>query len=94
MIKREDRTPKNIDFFLLEAGITYTVHRHIRYPDTWVLSCMDYFDKEDLNTDDIDEAVNKATEKMLSKFKATITKLSVAVDEIERSAIEKRKGRS
>lgn len=92
MIKRKDRTPKNIDLFLSEAGIIYTVHRHIFYPDTWVLSCEDYFDKEDLNTDDINEAVNRATEKMLRKFRATITKLSVAVDEIESSIIEKKGG--
>lgn len=87
--KSADRTPRIIDFVLPETGIFYTVHRHIDYPGTWVLSCRGYFDKEDLHTDDFDEAANRATVKMLCKFKADITKLSVAVDEIERSAIEK-----
>lgn len=91
--RNTDRSPRIIDFTLSEAGIVYTVHRHIDYPGTWVLSCKGYFDKENLHTDDFDEAANTATVKMLCKFKAAITKLSVAVDEIERSAIEKGEGK-
>lgn len=90
--RNTDRTPRIIDFVLSEAGIKYTVHRHIDYPGTWLLSCNGYFDKEDLHTDDFNKAATKATNSMLDKLKANITKLSVAVDEIERSITEKKEG--
>lgn len=90
--RNTDRTPRIIDLILSEAGIKYTVHRHIDYPGTWLLSCNGYFDKEDLHTDDFYKATTRATKRMLDEFKANIAKLSVAVDEIERAITEKKEG--
>lgn len=50
-------------------GFDIKIHRHIHYPDTWLLSCYKLgIEKKDLNTDDFDEATKKAIQYIILKL--------------------------
>ena len=50
-------------------GFDIKIHRHIHYPDTWLLSCYKLgIEKKDLNTNDFDEATKKAIQYIVFKL--------------------------
>ncbi len=50
-------------------GFNIKIHRHIHYPDTWLLSCYKLdIEKKDLYTNDFNEATKKAIQYIISKL--------------------------
>lgn len=73
----KDRKPRIIE--LEVCGIKFKVHRHIYYPDTWLLSCNELnIDKEDMKTDDLNEAIHNARVYIIGYLDGKIIQLQKA----------------
>lgn len=73
----KERKPRIIE--LKVCGISFRVHRHIHIPGTWFLSCYEFgINKEDMNTDDLKEAIHRARVFMSGYFDAKIINLQKA----------------
>lgn len=89
---RRDKNKNEIRVLRFEeekTGLSFTVHRHVHYPGTWLVSCGEYLDKTDLHTDDIFEAVNKAKQVIISTYKKKIDEMQKTIDELERFSVRK-----
>lgn len=79
-----ERKPNIIE--IDSGGIKFKVHRHIYYPDTWLLSCRRMgIEHENLKTDDLPEALEKAKMFILSAIEDEIAVLKQAKEVLEES---------
>lgn len=79
-----ERKPNIIE--IDSGGIKFKVHRHIYYPDTWLLSCRRMgIEHENLKTDDLTEALKKAKMFILSAIEDEIAMLKQAKEVLEES---------
>jgi hypothetical protein len=52
------------------CGIRISVHRHIHYPkDTWLLTCLPFFDCRELSSKDVELAKQEAIFEVVGKFR-------------------------
>lgn len=66
-------------------GVKFKVHKHIYYGNEWLLSCDELdIDKRDLNTEDIEEAKEKAIIEMVISLGKVIQKYEKAIKEISK----------
>lgn len=73
----KERDPRIIE--LKVCGIAFRVHRYIHIPGTWFLSCYEFgINKEDMNTDDLKEAIHKARAFMVGYLDAKIIRMQKA----------------
>lgn len=72
--------PRILEFKDDATGRSFRIHRHIHYPDTWLLSFQGYIDMYDLETDDIFEAVQRAEGKIRQVFEARIASMFSFLD--------------
>lgn len=49
------RIPKVVRF-TTESDVVFTIHRHVYYPETWLISSVGICDNVDLKTNDFEEA--------------------------------------
>lgn len=77
----KDRTPRVLEN---EAnGIEFTVHKHIYYGDEWLLTCRELgIEMKSLNTQDMEEAKEKAIIEMIQLLGNAISKYQKAIQEI------------
>lgn len=79
-----ERKPNVIE--IDSGGIKFKVHRHIYYPDTWLLSCRRMgIEHENLKTYDLPEALEKAKMFILSAIEDEIAVLKQAKEMLEES---------
>lgn len=79
-----ERKPNVIE--IDSGGIKFKVHRHIYYPDTWLLSCRRMgIEHENLKTDDLPEALEKAKMFILSAIEDEIAVMKQAKEVLEES---------
>lgn len=79
-----ERKPNIIE--IDSGGIKFKVHRHIYYPDTWLLSCRRMgIEHENLKTDDLPEALEKAKMFILSAIEDEIAVLKQSKEVLEES---------
>jgi len=56
---QKERIPRVYE--LKDVNFSVKIHRHIHYPETWLLSCLELdIRRYDLETDSFDEAANRA----------------------------------
>lgn len=73
----KERKPRIIELGVCK--ITFRVHRYIHIPGTWFLSCYEFgISKEDMNTDDLKEAIHRARVFMAGYLDAKIIHLQHA----------------
>lgn len=71
---------------IVSGGIKFKVHRHIYYPDTWLLSCRRMgIEHENLKTNDLPEALEKAKMVILSAIDDEMAVLKQAKEVLEES---------
>lgn len=64
-------------------GIRFTVHKHIYYGGEWLLTCRELgIENKTLNTEDMEEAKEKAIIEMIQLFGDAISKYQKAITEI------------
>ena len=64
-------------------GIRFRVHKHIDYGNEWLLSCYELnISKVPLETEDMDEAKEKALIKMAEFFGKMVQKYKKAIEEL------------
>ncbi len=68
-----------LEFMEEKTGLYYTVHRHIDYPGTWLVSCKGHLDRVDLKTDDLFEAAVRAKKIITSTLIKEIHEMQEAV---------------
>jgi len=77
----KDKTPRVYEVSL--QGIRYTVHRHIHYPGTWLLTCRDIgIEMENMETDDTQQALHNAMVFMLGALDGLILKYTMIRNEL------------
>lgn len=65
-------------------GVKFTVHKHIYYGDEWLLTCRELgVENRILNTEDIEEAKEKAIIEMIQLLGKAIRKYHKAIAEIK-----------
>ena len=80
----KERTPRVLSLSFKELNCEITVHRHVYFPDTWVLSCKSIgVDKRDLATNDLEEAKNKAIELVLDRLEKRRIEIEETIAEIK-----------
>lgn len=73
----KERKPRIIE--LKVCGISFRVHRYTHIPGTWFLSCYEFgINNEDINTDDLKEAIHRARVFMSGYLDAKIINLQQA----------------
>lgn len=73
----KDRKPRIIE--LEVCGIKFRVHRYIHIPGTWFLSSNEFnVDKEDMKTDDLNEAIHNARVYIIGYLDGKIIQLQQA----------------
>lgn len=73
----KERKPSIIELKVCE--IAFRVHRYIHIPGTWFLSCYEFgINKEDMNTDDLKEAIHRARVFMAGYLDAMVIRLQNA----------------
>lgn len=78
----EEKKPNIIEIEV--AGIKFRVHRHIYCPGTWLLTCRDLnIEHEDMETDDMEEALHNAKVFMLGAIDGAVAALSAARQVLE-----------
>lgn len=82
--REKDRAPRVLLFEEESTGICFKIHRHIYYPGTWLLSCDGVCDKENLRTDDFEEAKKKAFQKIKELVQGKVNLLKKFANEIEK----------
>lgn len=80
-----------VEFTEEKTGLYYTVHRHIDYPGTWLVSCKGHLDKVDLKTDDLFEAAVKAKKIITSTLVKEIHEMQEAVCRINATSFDLKK---
>lgn len=80
----KDKTPRIYEISV--KGIRYTVHRHIYYPGTWLLTCRDIgIEMEDLKTDDAQQALHNAMVFILGALDGLIAKYTIIRNELSQA---------
>lgn len=65
-------------------GVKFTVHKHIYYRDEWLLTCRELgVENRTLNTEDMEEAKEKAIIEMIQLLGNAISKYQKAIAEIK-----------
>lgn len=80
-----ERKPRIVEFVSEETGESFKVHRHIQWPDTWLVSANGLCGKVDLKTDDFEEAVVKAAKLIRKLAKQRVNGLISLIEDIEKS---------
>ncbi len=76
-----DRSPKILEN--QTNGVKFTVHKHIYYGDEWLLTCRELgVENRILNTEDMEEAKEKAIIEMIQLLGNAISKYQKAIKEI------------
>ena len=70
--------------FITESGIVFRIHRHIYYPETWLISSVGICDNVDLKTDDFEEAKVRGITHIKAILDKKIMKYQSAVEELDK----------
>lgn len=77
----KDRSPRILEN--QTNGVKFTVHKHIYYGDEWLLTCRELgVENRILNTEDMEEAKEKAIIEMIQLLGKAISKYQKAITEI------------
>lgn len=79
----KERIPKIVRF-TTESGVIFTIHRHIYYPETWLISSAGICDNVDLKTDDFEEAKVRGITHIKAILDKKRMKYQSAVEELDR----------
>lgn len=79
----KERIPKILRF-VTESGVIFTIHRHLYYPDTWLISSLGICENVDLGTDDFEEAKVKGMLYIKSILDRKRMKYQSAVEELDK----------
>lgn len=79
----KERTPKIVRF-TTESGVIFTIHKHMYYPGTWLISSVGICDNVDLKTDDFEEAKVRGITHIKAILDKKIMKYQSAVEELDK----------
>ena len=84
----KERIPKIVRF-TTESGVIFTIHKHMYYPDTWLVSSTGICDNVDLNTDNFEEAkvrgiiqIKAILDKKIMKYQSAIEELDKLIEQV------------
>ena len=84
----KERIPKIVRF-TTESGVIFTIHKHVYYPDTWLISSVGICDNVDLRTDDFEEAkvrgiiqIKAILDKKIMKYQSAIEELDKLIEQV------------
>ena len=79
----KEHIPKIIRF-TTESDVVFTIHRHIYYPETWLISSTGICDNVDLKTNDFEEAKVRGINHIKAILDKKIMKYQSAVEELDK----------
>ena len=79
----KERIPKIVRF-TTESGVIFTIHRHVYYPETWLISSTGICDNVDLKTDDFEEAKVRGITHIKAILDKKIMRYQSAVEELDK----------
>lgn len=84
----KERIPKIVRF-VTESGVIFTIHRHMYYPETWLISSVGICDNVDLKTDDFEEAkvrgiihIKAILDKKIMKYQSAVEELDKLIEQV------------
>ena len=84
----KERIPKIVRF-TTESGVIFTIHKHMYYPETWLISSTGICDNVDLKTDDFEEAkvrginhIKTILDKRIMKYQSAIEELDKLIEQV------------
>lgn len=77
------RIPKVVRF-TTESGVIFTIHRHMYYPETWLISSVGICDNIDLKTDDFEEAKVRGITHIKAILNRKRMKYQSAIEELDK----------
>ena len=84
----KERVPKIIRF-TTESGVIFTIHKHMYYPETWLISSTGICDNVDLKTNDFEEAkvrginhIKNILDKKRMKYQSAIEELNKLIEQV------------
>lgn len=84
----KERIPKIVRF-TTESGVIFTIHRHMYYPETWLISSVGICDNVDLKTDDFEDAkikgmlyIKAILDRKRMKYKSAVEELDKLIEQV------------